>query len=185
MYAEVDALARSINVVSLYKGYKGICSSYDLEDYRNAPQYPYFLKLSKVIFSYYVFVREFQKMINNLDAYDDFSRSSNSYDGFITEKLFRFPTKFSIEKTYQKMFPLAYLDMKYRTGKLSYWLPQVDNVTIVASENDPINDGISWNGVQNLADKFIVIKNGGHFGFRNEIIPQIFSDQHFKLLEIQ
>jgi pimeloyl-ACP methyl ester carboxylesterase len=176
MYAEVDSLARSLNGVSLFKGYKGICSSYRVEDYREVPQYPYYLKLSKVILAYYLFVREFQKMVNNLEAYDDFSRP-NSYDGFITEKLLRFPTKFSIGKTYQKMFPNTYLDMKNRTGKLSYWLPLVENVIIIASDNDPINDGISWNGVQNLADKFIIVKNGGHFGFRNEMIPKIFPGQ--------
>jgi pimeloyl-ACP methyl ester carboxylesterase len=176
MYADVDSLARSINVVSLYKGYKGICWSYEQEDYKLVPQYPYYLKLTKVILAYYAFVREFQKMMNNLDAYDDFSQTS-SYDGFITEKLFRFPTKFSIGKNYQRLFPQTYQDIKNRTGKLSYWLPQVDNVTIVASENDPINDGISWDGVQGLANKFILVKNGGHFGFRNEMIPKIFPRQ--------
>jgi hypothetical protein len=31
--------------------------------------------------------------------------------------------------------------------------------------------------VQSLANKFILVKNGGHFGFRNEMIPKVFPRQ--------
>jgi len=177
MYAEVDQLARSINVVSLYKAYKGICSSYALEDYTLATQYPYFSDVTKAILSYFVFVREFQKMLLNLDNYSSFS-SDLPYDGFINHPLLRFPIHYNMVKAYERKFPKVYADIKNRTGRLSYWLPLVENVQIVTAENDPINDGISWDGVSDLAEEFIALKSGGHFGFRNEIFPRIFPAYH-------
>ena len=163
MIDEVAPDFDELSYVSLVRKYKDLCSlehPSDLEDQH--------LRDSKILVTMVAFHREIIRSVNVYDKIAETNKIPDRSWGVISSKYREWKRNFRFRTYFENFAPDVEKLLQSEKGQIFYWINRAElagspGVNILTTDDDFLNAPGIWPKARNI----VILKDGGHYGFRH------------------